>query len=48
MSIEQMRKALMSLYGPSWPAKVEKMSDKQVYSVYMRCLNRGMFKKEKK
>jgi len=37
MSPEQMRDYLQKLsYGPSWVEKVRKMSDKQVYAVYMR------------
>lgn len=36
------------LYGPSWVLKVERMSDKQVATVYQRLLNAGAFNKEKK
>jgi hypothetical protein len=42
MSIEQMRAELMKLYGTRWQAKVAKMPDKQVHSVYMRLLNKGV------
>lgn len=41
MYIAQMRAVLIkqTQYGPSWVGRVEKMSDKQVYAVYMRKLN---------
>ena len=45
MSVGQMRVALSKLYGPSWAGTVEKMKDAQVYSVYMKHLNQGSFKK---
>lgn len=38
MSPAQKRDALKRLYGPSWAGKVEKMSDNQVHSVYMRVI----------
>ena len=42
MSKEQMKKEILKVYpGPTWAFKVEKMSDKQIYSVYMRFLNQG-------
>jgi hypothetical protein len=42
MSIEQMRAVLMTMYGTRWQAKVAKMPDKQVHTVYMRLLNKGL------
>lgn len=47
ISIEQMRGALKTLYrGASrWVTKVECMSDRQVYAVYMRMLESGKFSK---
>lgn len=41
MQIAQMRDKLSRLYGPSWGEKVRKMSDKQVYAVYMNKLSKG-------
>lgn len=41
MSPEQMRAYLIALpYGPSWAERVRKMSDKQVYAVYMRQISK--------
>jgi hypothetical protein len=48
MPVTEMRKMLSRLYGPSWAGKVEKMSDKQAATVYLRKLNEGAFNKEKK
>lgn len=46
MTIEQMREALYTLYpGDSWYERVNKMPDKQVYSIYMRVLSSGEIKK---
>ena len=48
MSIEQMRGILSRVYiSQFWKAKVNKMSDKQVYAVYMRFLEEGKLKGEK-
>lgn len=45
MSIEQMRGILSRVYvSQFWKAKVNKMSDKQVYAVYMRFLEDGKLK----
>jgi hypothetical protein len=44
MSPSQKRVALAKLYGPSWAAKVEKMSDAQVSAIYIKKLNEGAFK----
>ena len=42
MSIEQIRQYLIGRYpkSRSWAAKVKKMSDAQVYSVYLRLINK--------
>lgn len=47
ISIEQMRGALKTLYrgASKWVTKVECMSDRQVYAVYMRMLESGKFSK---
>lgn len=37
MSIAQMRKILMDKYAQS--VKISRMSDKQIYAMYMRLLN---------
>lgn len=45
MSIEQMRKAITDAYpGGTWGGRVQAMSDKQVYSTYMRLMNAGKLK----
>lgn len=48
MHVNEKRRLLSKLYGPSWAGKVEKMSDAQVSVIYMRKLNEGAFNKEKK
>ena len=47
ISIEQMRGRLKTLYKGAyrWISKVDKMSDMQVYAVYMRMLETGRFAK---
>lgn len=41
MSPEQKRKFVEEAYvGPKWAAKVSKMSDAQVHSIYMRLINK--------
>ena len=47
ISIEQMRGRLKTLYNGAyrWISKVDKMSDMQVYTVYMRMLETGRFVK---
>lgn len=45
MSIEQMRAILGRVYiSQFWKSKVSKMSDNQVYAVYMRFLESGKLK----
>lgn len=45
MSVEQMRATLGRVYiSQAWKAKVSKMSDNQVYAVYMRFLETGKLK----
>lgn len=45
MTIEQMRGILSRVYiSQFWKAKVAKMSEKQVYAVYMRFLEEGKLK----
>ena len=45
MSIEKMRGIISRVYvSQFWKAKVNKMSDKQVYAVYMRFLEEGKLK----
>lgn len=40
MSIAQMRKAIANAYpGADWPAKVKRMPDAQIHTVYMRLMN---------
>ena len=48
MSISQMRTALCRLYrgAPKWVDRVRKMSDNQVYAIYMRMLEAGGFSKK--
>lgn len=48
MPVTEMRRTLSRLYGPSWAGRVDKMSDRQVAAVYLRKLDEGAFKKEKK
>ena len=47
ISIEQMRGRLKTLYNGAyrWISKVNKMSDMQVYALYMRMLETGRFAK---
>ena len=47
ISIEQMRGRLKTLYNGAyrWISKVDKMSDMQVYAVYMRMFETGRFVK---
>lgn len=47
ISIEQMRGRLKTLYNGAyrWISKVDKMSNMQVYAVYMRMLETGRFTK---
>lgn len=41
MSPEQKRDFIIEAYpGPSWKAKVMKMTDAQVHTIYMRLINR--------
>lgn len=42
MSPAQMRKVLMDKYNQS--VKISKMSDAQIYAMYMRLLNSGQLK----
>lgn len=44
-TIEYKRKYLGKLYGPSWAARVNKMSDAQVSAVYLRHINKNEEKK---
>lgn len=44
MSIDQKRRALSKLYGPSWVRRVDNMSDAQVAAVYETKLNKGEIK----
>lgn len=48
ISIDQMRNYLKKLYrgAQKWVDKVNKMSDKQVYAIYMRVLESGRFSKD--
>ena len=48
ISIAQMRSQLKTLYKGAykWVDKVNKMSDMQVYAVYMRMLESGRFSKD--
>ena len=48
MSITQMRGQLKTLYKGAykWVNKVNKMSDMQVYAIYMRMLESGRFSKD--
>lgn len=48
ISINQMRNYLKKLYrgAQKWVDKVDKMSDMQVYAVYMRMLETGRFSKD--
>lgn len=48
ISIYQMRNYLKKLYGGAykWVNKVNKMSDMQVYAIYMRMLESGRFSKD--
>ena len=48
ISIAQMRSQLKTLYRGAykWIAKVNKMSDMQVYAIYMRMLESGRFSKD--
>lgn len=38
------RKALKTLYGKSWAAKVDKMSDMQVLAIYRKFRSEGKIK----
>lgn len=38
------RTALRGLYGPSWKAKVDKMSDTQVIAIYLKFKDKGIIK----
>lgn len=41
MNIQYMRNYLKQQYpGPNWATKVDKMTDKQVYAIYMRIINK--------
>lgn len=42
MTVEQMRQALMNLYGQS--IKISKMPDKQIVAMYTRLLAKGKIK----
>ena len=48
ISIAQMRGQLKTLYKGAykWVDKVNKMSDMQVYAIYMRMLESGKFSKD--
>lgn len=48
ISIAQMRGQLKTLYKGAyrWVNKVNKMSDMQVYAIYMRMLESGRFSKD--
>lgn len=48
ISINQMRNYLKKLYrgAQKWVDKVDKMSDMQVYAIYMRMLETGRFSKD--
>lgn len=48
ISIAQMRGRLKTLYKGAykWVDKVNKMSDMQVYAIYMRMLEAGRFSKD--
>lgn len=43
MTADQMRNALLTLYklSPTWPGKVNRMSDQQVVAVYLRMKRKG-------
>lgn len=45
MTTEQMRKSLLDRYplSESWARKVRKMSDAQVFAVYIRFQNKELF-----
>lgn len=46
MNDAQMRAALMAAYpGPSWTAKVKKMTEAQVFATYRRLVEAGRIKK---
>ena len=43
MSREQMIAAIRRVYpGYAWASKLANMPDKQVYSIYMRLMNKGV------
>lgn len=44
MDSNQMRLRLMDMYGPSWKAKVQKMSNNQVLAVYRKFQQEGKIK----
>lgn len=44
MTIEEKRRALSRLYGPSWVRRVDKMKDAQVAAVYEAKLANGELK----
>lgn len=48
ISIDQMRNHLRKLYNGAykWVDKVNKMSNMQVYAIYMRMLESGRFSKD--
>lgn len=48
MSREQMEAMIKTVYaGDHFAEKLKKMSDKQVYTMYMRMMNAGKFKEKK-
>ncbi len=44
MSIQEKRRILSKLYGPSWVAKVDRMHDNQVAAIYEAKLASGELK----
>lgn len=42
--IQIKRATLRTLYGPSWAAKVDKMSDAQVIAIYLKFTEKGIIK----
>lgn len=44
MNDVEMRKALKSLYGLHWAARVDKMKEKQVFVLYLKWKKEGKLK----
>lgn len=48
MTVNNMREAISSVYGPAWKYRVDKMADNQVIAIYHKFLKDGKLDKQKR